>query len=124
MDLYFKKKEQLSNSVNKIHVVDSQVELDKKRSQSPAPRSLSVVPPSRGKVVYKSDHDELTKKIDDLKKIVESLESSKTENLKNAVNDCIKKTNDNIASISNEMVRHLDILNELKSRMDAIEAVL
>jgi archaellum component FlaC len=71
---------------------------------------------------------ELDKRFEDLKTSVENLgktfESCKTESLKNALNECVRKFNENIANVSTEMITHLDKINSLDSRMVEIESIL
>ena len=149
-DLYFRKKQQLSNSVEKSVVADASIEIEKKRANSPAPHRGSSVVSTDKKVVYKQDLDlfkiNVMQRIDDLGEkinqsvqeniskandikehvdgIVKSLESSKNESLKNVLSEAVKQTNNNLHKITDELVSHLDQLNELKSRVVNIEDIL
>lgn len=149
MDLYFKKKEQMNSSNRSINVVDANIEIEKKRAQSPVPqRNLQVS--CDKKVAYKNDidelksnhlakYDELNRKLDqlqlnlesknnELKKSIEdvrkNIESSKVENLKNTLNETIRQQNNNIEKISDELIRHLDNINGLKADMVDIKNML
>lgn len=150
MDLYFKKKEQLNLS-QKVAISDVSVEIEKKRSGSPVPqvRSSSIVANDK-KVVYKGeleDHkniivskqeeinsrllqleqlhenlsNEIKKNIDEIKR---NMENSKVDNLKNTLNEAIKQQNNNIDKISDELIKHLDNINSLKSDVEQIKDIL
>ena len=145
MDLYFKKKEQLNAPINKI-VADATIEIEKKRALSPAPRSSSVIRMDK-KVMYKTDLDDIKAKLNvqsdslnkqvnslnadmnsqfaEIQKIVNSLskniESTKIETLKDSLNNAVKQQNDNMHKFSDELILHLNRLNELESRLLIIE---
>ena len=69
----------------------------------------------------KSLSDLVDVKMDENKKAIESL---KIENLKNALNDSIAKMNEQLKAIASQLVNHGDAVNELKSRMADVEAIL
>jgi len=141
-ELYFKKKEQLNATTAKVTVANFPVEIEKKRnrSNSPSARVLSVLPAEKGKIAYKKDIEDLKKEIDtkqevltqDIKDKLEnvkqqlenmrkSAECTKNERLKQIVDECVDQTNQNVHSISSEMVKHLDDINVLKSKVADME---
>lgn len=148
-DLYFRKKEQLSNAVVKIPVLDASTDIERKRSLSPAPRVARNTENCK-KVAYSKDVEELKTalsvnaeetlaKVNEFKKsidlslleqksifenTVKNLESNKNETLKTILNDTIKATNTNISNISNELIALLTKLNEIDSRLTSVEDVL
>jgi len=148
-ELYFRKKEQLSNAVVKIPVLDASSDMERKRSLSPAPR-VSKNTGECKKVAYSKDVEDLKTalavnaeetlaKVNEFKKsidlslseqksifenTVKNLESNKNETLKTILNDTIKATNVNISNISNELIALLTKLNEIDSRLTSVEDVL
>lgn len=141
MDLYFQKKNQMQSNNQKPQVADVKVEIEKKRTASPSPAPAPRTDPSlpAKKIVYHHDlvdlknkldalttdvnkkHDEMKTNLDNLSK---SIDSSKVENLKTALNDSVKQMNTNIQSISGELVSHLDSINTLTSKVGTIESML
>jgi hypothetical protein len=143
MDTYFTKKKQMSDS-GAIAPIDAKTELDKRRASSPVPvRGESRVPTDK-KIMYKAEFDEAKKalndsidtklsvldktlrvQIDELKTTVETftkqLEATKIESLKQVLNDSIKQQNANIQDISDELIRHLDKINTIVSKISDIE---
>ena len=69
----------------------------------------------------KSLSDLVDVKMDENKKAIESL---RIENLKNVLNDSIAKMNEQLKAIASQLVSHGDAVNELKSRMADVEAIL
>ncbi|RTL06734.1 hypothetical protein EKK58_04325 [Candidatus Dependentiae bacterium] len=148
-DLYFRKKEQLSNSVNKNIIVDAGLEIEKKRAMSPVPIVRSASISTDKKVAYKSDIDDLSKKLEQLKNDIVSfndsknelekkqnelinkvdnvsklIEATKVEGIKNSVNEAIKKMNDSLRNVCDEMIKHQDKLNAIESHIETINAIL
>jgi len=147
-ELYFRKKEQLSNPVQKSSVVDSHIELEKKRASSPTPVARSSSISVDKKIAFKTDIDDVSKKIDalnvestvvsahqkeleaqisDLLNKVDSLskiiESTKYEQLKNTINDAILKMNASIRNVCDEMIKQQDKLSGIESQLTTIESM-
>lgn len=142
-ELYFRRKEQLSNSVQKSNVVDANIELQKKRASSPIPQRSNSVVPSEKKLAYKHDLEDLKKKIDavhneismavashkadtnaqimDLSHKVESInksmEATKYESLKNDMKQSLDKMNTSVRSVCDEMINMQDKVNVLSSKV-------
>jgi len=134
--------------------INIELEKARCNSPKPATRDVDSVKCPKGKVAYEKDIEEiknklhsceessknlelnlshtmaelkndldvnLNSKLDEQKKFFESV---KAESLKNAINDAVKNFNENIKNIASELVKHQDLLNELKSRVQTIEDVL
>lgn len=72
--------------------------------------------------------NEMTARVDALKECIDSVgktvESSRAEILREALNTTIKQQNSNLNQLSDELITHLDKINELSSRVATIEGVL
>ena len=72
--------------------------------------------------------NEMTARVDELKATIESvnknIEVSRVEILKEALNSSIKQQNSNLEKLSDELITHLDKINELTSRVATVESVL
>ncbi len=148
MDLYFKKKEQLSSS-QKIDPVNIDCEIEKKRSCSPVVARSASVAPERGKIAYIKDLEEQKKDIEHIKKSVSKveqdlsalcasinnirdemekfskcLEATKVQELKLTLNDSIKKINDSMKNLVDKLVEQTDKVSTIESKMTEFESLL
>lgn len=150
-DLYFRRKQQLSNSVDKTNVIDVHNEMAKKRNASPAPapRSSSVNKTDK-KIAYKHDLELFRKQIESqcndiavsvashkneihtttqaiehkVETINKSMESTKYESLKNDVKATMDKMNASIRNVCDQMITIQDKITVLQSQMDEISEML
>ena len=53
-----------------------------------------------------------------------NIEVSKVEILKESLNNCIKQQNSNLSQLSDELISHLDKINELSSRVATVESIM
>ncbi len=154
--LYNTKKEQLTTGIRasspKPVVNNIEDELMSKRSETrsetPTKRCSSIA--IDRKVLYKHDLDSVKQKIEELEKVLLSVdnkikevvenckkdleaqiekqknvfESLKTENLKNLIGETVKQFNENQKNIANELITHLDMINTLREQVTEIEAIL
>ena len=140
---YYNKKQQ--HGLNQHCPVDCNVSVEaKSRVSSPAPVARAETRGSADKkVAYRADLEELKrvlsdsfgsrvsaleKQIDELKTIVDSfnkqLEGTKTEHLRQVLNDSIKQHNSRAEDFENDLSSHLKHINSILSRVDGIEQLL
>ncbi len=65
--------------------------------------------------------NELINKVDNVSKLIEA---TKVEGIKNSVNEAIKKMNDSLRNVCDEMIKHQDKLNAIESHIETINAIL
>jgi len=147
--LYQSKKEQLVGSNKSISDVKNSLE-SVSRSQTPLSRASSPqAPPStpKKKIAYQNQLAEIKNDViqvlEDNKKLLEDnrksceemidskltehrlfIESIKTDNLKNAMNDIVKQFNENVKSVGSELLKQSESLEALKDRVDEIDELL
>lgn len=147
--LYNSRKQQLSGTP-KIIMSDIGTEIEKARSSTPkpVPRSTSV---EVKKIAYKQDLEDIKNKMNivelssktleqkfinlmeeskkELSSVVDDkmnenkkhMDSLKVEQLKNTLNDSIFKINEQLKNIASQLVHNIDIVSELKVKVDEIE---
>lgn len=131
--LYSVKREQMTVGNNRMAVSNANVELEKARSNSPAPNRNNS---KFEKVAHAKDIEKLQKLFETLESNITvmydnlkndlklQIDNTKNEALKVALNDAVRSFNESVKSLSTEMVNHLDEINTLKSKVCNIEEVL
>jgi septal ring factor EnvC (AmiA/AmiB activator) len=134
MDLYLKKKDQMNETPRAHSLENISSSLDVQRSRTPVAPSRRI--PTDKKLMFRNDFEEhkvkmskeFESQLNSLKESVQELsaklENSKTEHLKQTLNETIKSLNENIKLIGEELVKHLKALEELGTRVSDIESLL
>ncbi len=144
---YFAKKNVRRGTPNHIVVPDASQEIEKKRASSPVPRAGGGAINQDRKVVFKTDLDQLKIKLmekcdnmnekmdkvlleckEQMQEInknvadaVSGMESRKNESLQQVLDEAVKQSSKNVHSLTDEMVRQMDQINELRSRLEEID---